>query len=164
MIVTPVYSAGEEPNGVDRDKLIAGVRLKGHRQVLPVDGEDGLAGLIASLAKPGDLVIGLGAGTITEWANALAGTARHAHPEARRGGMTKADLSFVICRDLRTGIVRPILSSRADAQVGCGDRFSGASLTLSSPHGSGTSPGRESGSPELCRLEHFPAKWTPVSS
>ncbi len=71
VIVTPVYSAGEEPNGVDRDKLIAGVRLKGHRQVLPVDGEDGLAGLIASLAKPGDLVIGLGAGTITEWANAL---------------------------------------------------------------------------------------------
>ncbi len=71
VIVTPVYSAGEEPNGVDRDKLIAGVRLMGHRQVLPVDGEDGLAGLIASLAKPGDLVIGLGAGTITEWANAL---------------------------------------------------------------------------------------------
>lgn len=71
LIVTPVYSAGEEPNGVDRDKLIAGVRLTGHRQVLPVDGEEGLAGLIASLAKPGDLVIGLGAGTITDWANAL---------------------------------------------------------------------------------------------
>ena len=71
VIVTPVYSAGEEPNGVDRDKLIAGVRLKGHRQVLPVDGEEALTGLIASLAKPGDLVIGLGAGTITEWANAL---------------------------------------------------------------------------------------------
>jgi UDP-N-acetylmuramate--alanine ligase len=71
VIVTPVYSAGEEPNGVDRDKLIAGVRLRGHRQVMPVDGEEGLTGLIASMAKPGDLVIGLGAGTITEWANAL---------------------------------------------------------------------------------------------
>jgi UDP-N-acetylmuramate--alanine ligase len=71
VIVTPVYSAGEEPNGVDRDKLIDGVRRTGHRQVLPVDGEEGLTGLIASLAKPGDLVIGLGAGTITEWANAL---------------------------------------------------------------------------------------------
>jgi UDP-N-acetylmuramate--alanine ligase len=71
VIVTPVYSAGEEPNGVDRDSLIEGVRQRGHRQVLPVDGEDQLAGLVASLAKPGDLVIGLGAGTISDWANAL---------------------------------------------------------------------------------------------
>lgn len=71
LIVTPVYSAGEEPNGVDRDTLIDGVRGRGHRQVLAVDGEDQLTGLIASIAKPGDLVIGLGAGTITEWTNAL---------------------------------------------------------------------------------------------
>jgi UDP-N-acetylmuramate--alanine ligase len=73
LIVTPVYSAGEEPNGVDRDALIDGVRLRGHRQVMPVDGEEQLAGLVASLAKPGDLVIGLGAGTISDWANALPG-------------------------------------------------------------------------------------------
>jgi UDP-N-acetylmuramate--alanine ligase len=73
VIVTPVYSAGEEPNGVDRDLLIDGVRKLGHRQVLPVDGEEQLTGLVASLAKPGDLVIGLGAGTISEWANALPG-------------------------------------------------------------------------------------------
>jgi len=73
LIVTPVYSAGEEPNGIDRDSLIDGVRLRGHRQVLAVDGEDQLTGLIASLAKPGDLVIGMGAGTITEWTNALPG-------------------------------------------------------------------------------------------
>jgi UDP-N-acetylmuramate--alanine ligase len=73
VIVTPVYSAGEEPNGVDRDALIEGVRKLGHRQVLPVDGEEQLTGLVASLAKPGDLVIGLGAGTISDWANALPG-------------------------------------------------------------------------------------------
>ena len=71
VIVTPVYSAGEEPNGVDRDMLVDALRLRGHRQVMPVDGEDALTGMIASLAKPGDLVIGLGAGTITDWANAL---------------------------------------------------------------------------------------------
>jgi UDP-N-acetylmuramate--alanine ligase len=73
VIVTPVYSAGEEPNGVDRDSLIEGVRKRGHRQVVPVDGEEQLTGLVASLAKPGDLVIGLGAGTISDWANALPG-------------------------------------------------------------------------------------------
>jgi UDP-N-acetylmuramate--alanine ligase len=71
VIVTPVYSAGEEPNGIDRDALVDGLRLTGHRQVMAVDGEDALPTLIASLAKPGDLVIGLGAGTITEWTNAL---------------------------------------------------------------------------------------------
>ncbi len=71
LIVTPVYSAGEEPNGVDRDTLVNAVRLSGHHQVLAVDGEEQLPGLIASIAKPGDLVIGLGAGTISEWTNAL---------------------------------------------------------------------------------------------
>jgi len=73
LIVTPVYSAGEEPNGIDRDALVDGVRLRGHRQVLPIDGEDDLPGLVASIAKPGDLVIGMGAGTISEWTNGLRG-------------------------------------------------------------------------------------------
>ncbi|MGF1622112.1 MAG: UDP-N-acetylmuramate--L-alanine ligase [Rhodomicrobiaceae bacterium] len=73
LIVTPVYSAGEEPNGIDRDTLVDGVKMRGHRQVLAVDGEDQLTNLVASIAKPGDLVIGMGAGTITEWTNALPG-------------------------------------------------------------------------------------------
>ena len=71
LIVAPVYSAGEKPNGVDSHTLAEGVRALGHRQVLEIQGEDELPALIASLAKPGDLVIGLGAGTVTEWTNAL---------------------------------------------------------------------------------------------
>ena len=71
LIVAPVYSAGEKPNGVDSRTLVNGVMAKGHSRVLELDSEDTLPALIASLAKPGDLVIGLGAGTITEWANAL---------------------------------------------------------------------------------------------
>jgi UDP-N-acetylmuramate--alanine ligase len=81
VIVTPVYSAGEEPNGVDRDMLVNGLRLCGHRQVMAVDGEDALPSLIATLAKPGDLVIGLGAGTITEWAHALPGRLSALEPQ-----------------------------------------------------------------------------------
>lgn len=73
LVVTPVYSAGEEPNGTDRDSLIAGVRKTGHRHVVATEGGEELAHLIASLTKPGDLVIGLGAGTISEWTNALPG-------------------------------------------------------------------------------------------
>jgi UDP-N-acetylmuramate--alanine ligase len=71
-VVTPVYSAGEAPiPGIDRDELASGLRRHGHPQVLTVDDEDSLVDTIASVAKPGDLVVGLGAGTITEWINAL---------------------------------------------------------------------------------------------
>lgn len=72
VIVTPVYSAGEEIiEGVDRDALIHGLRLRGHRNALGIDSEDDLADEVARLAKPGDLVVCLGAGTITQWANNL---------------------------------------------------------------------------------------------
>jgi UDP-N-acetylmuramate--alanine ligase len=70
--VTPVYSAGEAPiPGIDRDELASGLRRHGHPHVLTVDDEDALIETIASVAKPGDVVIGLGAGTITDWINAL---------------------------------------------------------------------------------------------
>jgi UDP-N-acetylmuramate--alanine ligase len=39
--------------------------------VLTVDDEEGLVETIASVARSGDLVVGLGAGTITDWINAL---------------------------------------------------------------------------------------------
>jgi UDP-N-acetylmuramate--alanine ligase len=81
LVVTPVYSAGEEPNGIDRDSLIEGVRKTGHRHVVSTEGGEDLAHVIASLAKPGDLVIGLGAGTISEWANALPGQLNSLSPK-----------------------------------------------------------------------------------
>jgi UDP-N-acetylmuramate--alanine ligase len=71
-VVTPVYSAGEAPiPGIDRDELAAGLRRHGHPHVLTVDDEEALVETVASVAKPGDLVVGLGAGTITDWINAL---------------------------------------------------------------------------------------------
>jgi UDP-N-acetylmuramate--alanine ligase len=39
--------------------------------VLTVDDEESLTATVASVAKAGDLVVGLGAGTITDWINAL---------------------------------------------------------------------------------------------
>jgi UDP-N-acetylmuramate--alanine ligase len=73
VLVAPVYPAGEQPNGFDRDKLVEGIRHTGHTHVYPIEGEDALMRTVASLASPGDLVIGLGAGTISEWARALPG-------------------------------------------------------------------------------------------
>jgi UDP-N-acetylmuramate--alanine ligase len=70
--LTPVYSAGEPPiHGIDRDELAAGLRRHGHPHVLVVDDEESLTATVASVAKDGDLVVGLGAGTITDWINAL---------------------------------------------------------------------------------------------
>ena len=72
VVVTPVYSAGEAPiPGIDRDELASGLRRHGHPHVLTVDDEEGLVETIAAVAKSGDLVVGLGAGTITDWINAL---------------------------------------------------------------------------------------------
>jgi len=72
VIVAPVYPAGEAPiPGIDRDALVNGLRLHGHRDVHAIDGPDALAPLVASLAKPGDIVVNLGAGSISAWAYAL---------------------------------------------------------------------------------------------
>ena len=47
--------------------------MHGHRQVLALHGPDELPQLIREIARPGDLVVCLGAGNITQWANALPG-------------------------------------------------------------------------------------------
>jgi UDP-N-acetylmuramate--alanine ligase len=72
VIVAPVYAAGEAPiPGADRDGLIAGLRARGHRHVLGLDGPQQLASLVKNIAQPGDYVVCLGAGNITQWAYAL---------------------------------------------------------------------------------------------
>ena len=72
VVVADVYPAGEAPiEGADRDHLVQALRARGHRQVTALDGPSSLAGIIKGLAKPGDYVVCLGAGSITQWANAL---------------------------------------------------------------------------------------------
>ncbi|WP_029603343.1 UDP-N-acetylmuramate--L-alanine ligase [Kozakia baliensis] len=74
VIVTDVYAAGESPiDGIDRDSLIEGLRARGHRSVVPLPGPEHLAEMINAIAKPGDFVVCLGAGTITGWAQSLPG-------------------------------------------------------------------------------------------
>ncbi|MBB3974531.1 UDP-N-acetylmuramate--L-alanine ligase [Hansschlegelia beijingensis] len=72
VIVADVYAAGEQPiPGADRDSLVAGLRARGHRHVVPLEGPQALAGVVAGVARPGDYVVLLGAGTSTNWAAAL---------------------------------------------------------------------------------------------
>jgi UDP-N-acetylmuramate--alanine ligase len=89
VIVADVYAAGEAPiEGVDRDALVEGLRARGHRSVVPLPSPEALPEMIHAIAKPGDYVVCLGAGSITQWANAL--PARLAELQAasapRRGG------------------------------------------------------------------------------
>ncbi|MGV8938802.1 MAG: UDP-N-acetylmuramate--L-alanine ligase [Allorhizobium sp.] len=74
LILMPVYAAGEEPiEGVDSLSLVSRIKSGGHRDTrfLATPGE--LAPVIAGLAEPGDFVVLLGAGNITQWAAALPG-------------------------------------------------------------------------------------------
>ncbi len=74
VIVADVYPAGESPiPGVTRDALIEGLRARGHRSVVPLPSPERLAEMIYAIAKPGDFVVCLGAGNITQWAAALPG-------------------------------------------------------------------------------------------
>ena len=72
VIVADVYAAGEQPiEGVNRDALVQGLQERGHRKVLPLPSPEALPELVREVAKPGDLVVCLGAGNITAWAHAL---------------------------------------------------------------------------------------------
>ncbi|WP_112321522.1 UDP-N-acetylmuramate--L-alanine ligase [Oceanibium sediminis] len=70
--ITNVYSAGENAiEGADRDALVAGLKAHGHRRPLAIEGEGDLADFVRAEAQPGDLLVCLGAGSISQWTNAL---------------------------------------------------------------------------------------------
>jgi len=74
VIIAEVYAAGEAPiDGVNRDLLVNLVSRAGHREVMPLSGPGELPTLIWQMARPGDVVVCLGAGNITAWAHALPG-------------------------------------------------------------------------------------------
>ncbi|QFT62418.1 UDP-N-acetylmuramate--alanine ligase [Roseivivax halotolerans] len=70
--IADVYAAGEDPiPGASRDDLVAGLIRHGHRNAQGITSEDDLADLVRAHAGPGDMVVCLGAGTISAWANGL---------------------------------------------------------------------------------------------
>ncbi|MBL6598870.1 MAG: UDP-N-acetylmuramate--L-alanine ligase [Alphaproteobacteria bacterium] len=78
VIVADVYAAGEEPiEGADKDSLVAGLRARGHRNVFALNDPVELAARVADIATAGDFVVCLGAGNITNWAQALPGELDH---------------------------------------------------------------------------------------
>jgi UDP-N-acetylmuramate--alanine ligase len=74
VVLAPVYAAGEAPiEGASHNDLAQGLHDRGHRSVQKIEDPKQLAGVVNKLVKPGDIVVCLGAGTISQWAYALPG-------------------------------------------------------------------------------------------
>ncbi len=70
--IADIFAAGEDPiEGASRDDLVQGLIRHGHRHARALLDENDLERLVREQARPGDMVVCLGAGTISAWANGL---------------------------------------------------------------------------------------------
>ena len=70
--ITDVFAAGESSiKGAERDDLVSGLIRHGHRNVFSVENESGLLDFYSSQCQKGDMLIFLGAGSISAWAYRL---------------------------------------------------------------------------------------------
>ncbi len=72
VVLAPVYAAGENPiDGATHHALADGIHDRGHRSVFKIEEPKQLAPTVKKLVEPGDIVVCLGAGNISQWAYAL---------------------------------------------------------------------------------------------
>ncbi|RLB11766.1 MAG: UDP-N-acetylmuramate--L-alanine ligase [Deltaproteobacteria bacterium] len=65
LIVNPIYPASEPPiEGVDSEKLALAIKEHGHKNVIYSKGLDETLAILMEIAKPGDMILTLGAGNI----------------------------------------------------------------------------------------------------
>jgi UDP-N-acetylmuramate--alanine ligase len=65
LVVTPVYSAGEDPiRGVGAEELAQGIREHGHKDVILCPKDKAIVPTLLSVIRSGDVVMTLGAGDI----------------------------------------------------------------------------------------------------
>ena len=70
--IADVYAAGEDPiPGASRDDLVRGIRATGQGDVHAMADEDAAEAFLRAHARPGDIVMCLGAGSISGWAQRL---------------------------------------------------------------------------------------------
>ena len=84
VLVADIYAAGEAPiDGISRDAIVAGLRAHGHRDVRPLLDPQDLALILRDIVMAGDMIVFLGAGSITGWANRLPQDLAHLRPRGR---------------------------------------------------------------------------------
>jgi UDP-N-acetylmuramate--alanine ligase len=65
LVLTDIYAASEQPiPGVSAERLAAEIRKHGQKDVSYVADREQVAGHLAGIARPGDIVLTLGAGNI----------------------------------------------------------------------------------------------------
>ena len=70
--ITDIFAAGECPiEGADRDGLIKGLKNNGHRNVMAVPDEAAMTAFLRDNCAEGDMLICLGAGSISAWVQKL---------------------------------------------------------------------------------------------
>jgi UDP-N-acetylmuramate--alanine ligase len=90
LVGTEIYAAGEEPiEGVSGERLFEAVRAHGHRDVTFARDRQTLLETLVDRVRPGDLVLTLGAGDITQVSDALVDALGAQAPE-RRGAARSA--------------------------------------------------------------------------
>lgn len=73
VIVADVYSTGQDPiEGATQNDLVIGIEKSGQKNVIKLSNEKDLAKVLKSRIKAGDMIMCMGAGSITYWASALA--------------------------------------------------------------------------------------------
>jgi UDP-N-acetylmuramate--alanine ligase len=83
LFLTDVYAAGEEPiEGADSAHLARAIRAHGHRDVTHVPQVDQLSDALLERVAPGDVVITMGAGNITQVGRSLLSRLQRAAPVA----------------------------------------------------------------------------------
>ena len=73
VIISDIYAAGEKKiSGINKEKLKYGIEKIGHKNVSTLSSPNNLSALIKKEANAGDIIIFLGAGSISAWPNKLA--------------------------------------------------------------------------------------------
>ena len=70
-LVADIFKVGEVIEGLNQEVVIDGILKKGHKNVIKLNDKDELPSLIKSNAESGDMVVCVGAGSISAWANEL---------------------------------------------------------------------------------------------
>lgn len=71
VVVADIYKVGEAIEGIDQDALIKGIMKAGNRNVIKLNDKNELPEIVKSNTESGDIVVCVGAGNITNWANEL---------------------------------------------------------------------------------------------
>jgi UDP-N-acetylmuramate--alanine ligase len=81
LIITEIYAAGEDKiPGIEAAPLVEALRAHGHREAHFIADLDDVVARLAEIAQPGDLVITLGAGTVSTLGVRLLERLREARP------------------------------------------------------------------------------------